>query len=125
MPWQGEARKGRGGYRRPGRGEGPRGDLQGEGVLLSETVCTPFPSKRRMPCVQVVEKLKGKAFGSVMILAASGGDQRISDCFLAALSSGSTVHTLALGSSAVDSLEELARLTGEHVSRNALQSVSF
>uniref|UniRef100_A0A8D0UGN9 Calcium-activated chloride channel regulator 2 n=1 Tax=Sus scrofa TaxID=9823 RepID=A0A8D0UGN9_PIG len=61
---------------------------------------------------EVVEKLKGKAFGSVMILAASGGDQRISDCFLAALSSGSTVHTLALGSSAVDSLEELARLTG-------------
>lgn len=120
---------------RPGRGGGatedleearaPGGDLQGEGVLLSEAVCTPFPSKRRMPCVQVVEKLKGKAFGSVMILAASGGDQRISDCFLAALSSGSTVHTLALGSSAVDSLEELARLTGEHVSRNALQSVSF
>uniref|UniRef100_A0A8C3X996 Calcium-activated chloride channel regulator 2 n=1 Tax=Catagonus wagneri TaxID=51154 RepID=A0A8C3X996_9CETA len=61
---------------------------------------------------EVVETLKGKAFGSVMILVASGDDEHIANCLLTVLGSGSTVHTIALGSSAVKNLEELARLTG-------------
>ncbi|DAA31360.1 TPA: chloride channel accessory 2 [Bos taurus] len=61
---------------------------------------------------EVVEKLNGKAFGSVMILVTSGDDEHISNCFLTALSSGSTIHTIALGSSTVKNLEELSHLTG-------------
>ena len=61
----------------------------------------------------MVEKLNGKAFGSVMILVTSGDDERISNCFLTALSSGSTIHTIALGSSTVKNLEELSHLTGQ------------
>ncbi|XP_053448780.1 calcium-activated chloride channel regulator 2 [Nycticebus coucang] len=61
---------------------------------------------------EVVEKLNGKAYGSVMILVTSGDDKRISNCFLTVLSSGSTVHSITLGSSAAPDLEELAHLTG-------------
>ncbi|OWK04660.1 hypothetical protein Celaphus_00002369, partial [Cervus elaphus hippelaphus] len=61
---------------------------------------------------EVVEKLNGKASGSVMILVTSGDDDHITNCFLTALSSGSTIHTIALGSSTVKNLEELSRLTG-------------
>uniref|UniRef100_A0A8C2P9R2 Calcium-activated chloride channel regulator 2 n=1 Tax=Capra hircus TaxID=9925 RepID=A0A8C2P9R2_CAPHI len=61
---------------------------------------------------EVAEKLNGKAFGSVMILVTSGDDEHITNCFLTALSSGSTIHTIALGSSTVKNLEELSHLTG-------------
>ncbi|XP_033287936.1 calcium-activated chloride channel regulator 2 isoform X2 [Orcinus orca] len=61
---------------------------------------------------EMVEKLNGKAFGSVMILVTSGDDEHVTNCFLTVLSSGSTIHTIALGSSAVKNLEELSHLTG-------------
>ncbi|KAJ8793506.1 hypothetical protein J1605_019340 [Eschrichtius robustus] len=60
---------------------------------------------------EMVEKLNGKAFGSVMILVTSGDDEHITNCFLTVLSSGSTIHTIALGSPAVKNLEELSHLT--------------
>ncbi|XP_019607311.2 calcium-activated chloride channel regulator 2 isoform X1 [Rhinolophus sinicus] len=61
---------------------------------------------------EVAEKLNGKAYGSVMILVTSGNDGHISNCSLTVLSSGSTIHTIALGSSAAQNLEELSHLTG-------------
>ncbi|XP_004679236.1 PREDICTED: calcium-activated chloride channel regulator 2 [Condylura cristata] len=61
---------------------------------------------------EVVEKLNGKAYGSVMILVTSGGDEYIGNCLLTVLSSGSTIHSIALGSSVVENLEELSHLTG-------------
>ncbi|XP_042853660.1 calcium-activated chloride channel regulator 2 isoform X3 [Panthera tigris] len=61
---------------------------------------------------EVVEKLNGKAHGSVMILVTSGGDEHIGNCLLTVLSSGSTIHSIALGSSAVENLEELSHHTG-------------
>uniref|UniRef100_A0ABI7YNP1 VWFA domain-containing protein n=1 Tax=Felis catus TaxID=9685 RepID=A0ABI7YNP1_FELCA len=61
---------------------------------------------------EVVEKLNGKAHGSVMILVTSGGDEHIGNCLLTVLSSGSTIHSIALGSSVVEHLEELSHHTG-------------
>nr|XP_020138353.1 calcium-activated chloride channel regulator 2 isoform X2 [Microcebus murinus] len=61
---------------------------------------------------EVVEKLNGKAYGSVMILVTSGDDKHISNCLLTVLSSGSTIHSIALGSSVVQNLEELSQHTG-------------
>ncbi|XP_058572705.1 calcium-activated chloride channel regulator 2 isoform X3 [Neofelis nebulosa] len=61
---------------------------------------------------EVVEKLNGKAHGSVMILVTSGGDEHIGNCLLTVLSSGSTIHSIALGSSVVENLEELSHHTG-------------
>ncbi|XP_004431628.1 PREDICTED: calcium-activated chloride channel regulator 2 isoform X1 [Ceratotherium simum simum] len=61
---------------------------------------------------EVVEKLDGKAHGSVMILVTSGDDEHVGNCLLSVHSSGSTIHTIALGSSAVENLEELSHLTG-------------
>ncbi|XP_004699336.1 calcium-activated chloride channel regulator 2 [Echinops telfairi] len=61
---------------------------------------------------EVVEKLNGKAYGSVMILVTSGDDEHIDNCLLTVLSSGSTVHSIALGPSVAENLEELSHLTG-------------
>ncbi|XP_045403559.1 calcium-activated chloride channel regulator 2 [Lemur catta] len=61
---------------------------------------------------EVVEKLNGKAYGSVMILVTSGDDEHISNCLLTVLDSGSTIHSIALGSSVVQNLEELSHRTG-------------
>uniref|UniRef100_A0A452R8T2 Calcium-activated chloride channel regulator 2 n=1 Tax=Ursus americanus TaxID=9643 RepID=A0A452R8T2_URSAM len=61
---------------------------------------------------EVVEKLNGKAYGSVMILVTSGDDEHIGNCLLTVLSSGSTIHSIALGSSVVENLEELSHRTG-------------
>ncbi|XP_036207533.1 calcium-activated chloride channel regulator 2-like isoform X2 [Myotis myotis] len=61
---------------------------------------------------EVAEKLNGKAYGSVLILVTSGHDEHISNCLLTVLSSGSTIHTIALGASADKNLEELSHLTG-------------
>ncbi|XP_077627160.1 calcium-activated chloride channel regulator 2 [Crocuta crocuta] len=61
---------------------------------------------------EVVEKLNGKAYGSVMILVTSGVDEHIGNCLLTVLSSGSTIHSIALGSSVVENLEELSHHTG-------------
>ncbi|XP_040326794.1 calcium-activated chloride channel regulator 2 isoform X2 [Herpailurus yagouaroundi] len=61
---------------------------------------------------EVVEKLNGKAHGSVMILVTSRGDEHIGNCLLTVLSSGSTIHSIALGSSVVKNLEELSHHTG-------------
>ncbi|XP_011540750.1 calcium-activated chloride channel regulator 2 isoform X1 [Homo sapiens] len=61
---------------------------------------------------EVVEKLNGKAYGSVMILVTSGDDKLLGNCLPTVLSSGSTIHSIALGSSAAPNLEELSRLTG-------------
>lgn len=63
-------------------------------------------------CVQVVEKLNGKASGSVMILVTSGADQHISNCLPTVLSSGATIHSIAMGSSEAEKVEELAHRTG-------------
>ncbi|XP_004582137.2 calcium-activated chloride channel regulator 2 [Ochotona princeps] len=59
-----------------------------------------------------VEKLNGKASGSVIILVTSGEDEHIGSCLLSVLSSGSTVHSITLGSSAARNLEGLAHRTG-------------
>ncbi|KAL6078618.1 hypothetical protein STEG23_020854, partial [Scotinomys teguina] len=61
---------------------------------------------------EVIEKRNGRADGSVMILVTSGAAENISNCLLTAMSSGSTIHSIALGSSAVRDLEELSHLTG-------------
>ncbi|XP_027426018.2 calcium-activated chloride channel regulator 2 isoform X2 [Zalophus californianus] len=61
---------------------------------------------------EVVEKLNGKAYGSVMILVTSGNDEHVGNCLLTVLSSGSTIHSIALGSSVVENLEELSHHTG-------------
>ncbi|XP_006984807.1 calcium-activated chloride channel regulator 2 isoform X2 [Peromyscus maniculatus bairdii] len=61
---------------------------------------------------EVIEKRNGRADGSVMILVTSGADEHINNCLLTAMSSGSTIHSIALGSSAVRKLEELSHLTG-------------
>ncbi|CAH6777153.1 Clca2 [Phodopus roborovskii] len=61
---------------------------------------------------EVVEKKMGRADGSAMILVTSGRDEHINNCLLTAVSSGSTIHSIALGSSAVRQLEELSHLTG-------------
>ncbi|KAM9221774.1 LOW QUALITY PROTEIN: calcium-activated chloride channel regulator 2-like [Dugong dugon] len=60
---------------------------------------------------EVVEKLNGKAYGSVMILATSGDDRHIDNCLLTVFSSGSTIHSFTLGSSVAENLE-LSHLTG-------------
>ncbi|XP_014388247.1 PREDICTED: calcium-activated chloride channel regulator 2 isoform X2 [Myotis brandtii] len=60
---------------------------------------------------EVAEKLNGKAYGSVLILVTSGHDEHISNCLLTVLSSGSTIHTIALGASVDKNLEELSHLT--------------
>ncbi|KAG8519513.1 Calcium-activated chloride channel regulator 2, partial [Galemys pyrenaicus] len=61
---------------------------------------------------EVVEKLNGKAYGSALILVTSGDDEHIGNCLLTVLSSGSTIHSIVLGSSVVENLEELSQLTG-------------
>ncbi|MBZ3891673.1 Calcium-activated chloride channel regulator 2 [Sciurus carolinensis] len=58
---------------------------------------------------EVVEKLNGKVYGSVIILVTSGGDEHIGNCLLTVFSSGSTVHSIALGSSALESMGENVR----------------
>lgn len=95
------------------------GDLVWEWIfLLNKTIWITCPSEWLILCVQVVEKLNGKAYGSVMILVTSGNDGHISNCLLTVLSSGSTIHTIALGSSAAQNLEELSHLTGKHIFKN-------
>lgn len=66
----------------------------------------------------MVEKLNGKAYGTVMILAISGNDEHIGNCLPTVLSSGSTIHTTALGSSAVKNLEELLHTASKQISKN-------
>ncbi|XP_049627202.1 calcium-activated chloride channel regulator 2 [Suncus etruscus] len=61
---------------------------------------------------EVVEKLNRNAYGSVMILITSGDDEYIGDCLHTVISSGSTIHSIALGSSVLENLEKLAQLTG-------------
>lgn len=68
-------------------------------------------------CVQVVEKQNGRADGSVMILVTSGADEHITNCLLTAMSSGSTIHSMALGSSAARNLGELSHVTGNRPSK--------
>lgn len=55
-----------------------------------------------------------------MILVTSGEDEHISNCLLSAVSSGVTIHSIALGSSAAGKLEELSHLTGKSLSRRYL-----
>ncbi|KAM8999852.1 calcium-activated chloride channel regulator 2 isoform 2-T2 [Sarcophilus harrisii] len=62
--------------------------------------------------LQVIESLHGNAFGSVIILATSGGDGDISNCLSTMINSGSTIHTIALGPFVAENLEELSILTG-------------
>ncbi|KAL1772707.1 calcium-activated chloride channel regulator 2 [Sigmodon hispidus] len=70
---------------------------------------------------EVVEKRNGRADGSVMILVTSGADEHIDNCLLTAMSSGSTIHSIALGSSAVRRLEEISHLTGGDIFQQSLQ----
>ncbi|XP_027729752.1 calcium-activated chloride channel regulator 2 [Vombatus ursinus] len=62
--------------------------------------------------LQVIESLHGNAYGSVIILATSGGDGDISNCLSIMINSGSTIHTIALGPFVAKNLEELPTLTG-------------
>ncbi|XP_074077862.1 calcium-activated chloride channel regulator 2 [Macrotis lagotis] len=62
--------------------------------------------------IQVVESLNGNAYGSVIILATSGGDENISNCMSTVINSGSTIHTIALGPFVNENLEELPTQTG-------------
>lgn len=55
-----------------------------------------------------------------MILVTSGADEHISNCLPSAVSSGVTIHSIALGSSAAGRLEELSHLTGKSLSRRYL-----
>jgi hypothetical protein len=48
-----------------------------------------------------------------MILVTSGNDELIGNCLLTVLSSGSTIHSIALGSFVVQKLEELSHLSGK------------
>ena len=66
-------------------------------------------------CVQVVEERNGRADGSVLILVTSGADEHIANCLLTLMNSGSTIHSMALGSSAVRKVGELSRLTGKNL----------
>ncbi|KAM9242804.1 calcium-activated chloride channel regulator 2 isoform 2-T2 [Dugong dugon] len=75
-----------------------------------KVVCLVLDVSRKM--AEVVEKLNGKAYGSVMILVTSGDDRHIDNCLLTAFSSGSTIHSITLGSSVAENLEELSHLTG-------------
>ncbi|GAB1288214.1 Calcium-activated chloride channel regulator 2 [Apodemus speciosus] len=61
---------------------------------------------------EVIEKQNGRADGSVMILVTSGTDGHIANCLLTTMSSGSTIHSMVLGSSAAREVWELSRLTG-------------
>lgn len=87
----------------------------GMSEFCSMTIWITFPSKWLILCIQVVEKLNGKAYGSVMILVTSGVDEHIGNCLLTVLSSGSTIHSIALGSSVVENLEELSHHTGKYI----------
>uniref|UniRef100_F6RF88 Calcium-activated chloride channel regulator 2 n=1 Tax=Monodelphis domestica TaxID=13616 RepID=F6RF88_MONDO len=62
--------------------------------------------------LQVIESQHGNAYGSVIILATSGGIGDISSCLSTMVNSGSTIHTIALGPSVAENLEELSTLTG-------------
>lgn len=85
---------------------------------IGHAVCVTLPSKQLMAlCVQVVEKQNGRADGSVMILVTSGADEHITNCLLTAMSSGSTIHSMALGSSAARNLGELSHVTGNRPSK--------
>ncbi|XP_033081367.1 calcium-activated chloride channel regulator 2 isoform X3 [Trachypithecus francoisi] len=75
-----------------------------------KVVCLVLDVSSKM--AEVVEKLNGKAYGTVMVLVTSGDDKLIGNCLPTVLSSGSTIHSIALGSSAAPNLEELSRLTG-------------
>ncbi|XP_025727903.1 calcium-activated chloride channel regulator 2 isoform X4 [Callorhinus ursinus] len=75
-----------------------------------KVVCLVLDVSSKM--AEVVEKLNGKAYGSVMILVTSGNDEHVGNCLLTVLSSGSTIHSIALGSSVVENLEELSHHTG-------------
>ncbi|XP_031231594.1 calcium-activated chloride channel regulator 2 isoform X2 [Mastomys coucha] len=61
---------------------------------------------------EVVEKQNGRADGSVMILVTSGADEHIANCLLTTVSSGSTIHSIVLGSSEARKVGELSHLTG-------------
>ncbi|XP_006501495.1 calcium-activated chloride channel regulator 2 isoform X1 [Mus musculus] len=61
---------------------------------------------------EVVEERNGRADGSVLILVTSGADEHIANCLLTSMNSGSTIHSMALGSSAARKVGELSRLTG-------------
>ncbi|EPQ19757.1 Calcium-activated chloride channel regulator 2 [Myotis brandtii] len=74
---------------------------------------------------EVAEKLNGKAYGSVLILVTSGHDEHISNCLLTVLSSGSTIHTIALGASVDKNLEELSHLTAPLDSEKKPHLTSF
>lgn len=74
-------------------------------------------------CVQVIEKQNGRADGSVMILVTSGADGHIANCLLTMMSSGSTIHSMVLGSSAAREVWELSHLTGKNLlSRHLLEN---
>ncbi|XP_021052509.1 calcium-activated chloride channel regulator 2 isoform X2 [Mus pahari] len=61
---------------------------------------------------EVVEERNGRADGSVMILVTSGADEHVTNCLPTTMSSGSTIHSMVLGSSAARKVGELSRVTG-------------
>uniref|UniRef100_S4RLT1 Chloride channel accessory 1 n=1 Tax=Petromyzon marinus TaxID=7757 RepID=S4RLT1_PETMA len=60
---------------------------------------------------QVLSADDGSASGDEIILMTDGEDGGISSCFEAARGSGCTIHTIALGPSAVNGLDNFAELT--------------
>uniref|UniRef100_S4RLG9 Chloride channel accessory 1 n=1 Tax=Petromyzon marinus TaxID=7757 RepID=S4RLG9_PETMA len=61
---------------------------------------------------QVLSGDDGSASGDEIVLMTDGEDGGISSCFEAVRTSGCTIHTIALGPSAVKELEKLAELSG-------------
>ncbi|CAM9589743.1 unnamed protein product [Lampetra fluviatilis] len=61
---------------------------------------------------QVLSADDGSASGDEIVLMTDGEDGGISSCFEAVRTSGCTIHTIALGPSAVKELEKLAELSG-------------
>ncbi|XP_005081967.2 calcium-activated chloride channel regulator 2 [Mesocricetus auratus] len=87
-------------------------------LLVSYLPTTVSPEEEMNACAgvkrgfEVVEKRNGRADGSVVVLVSCGTDEHIDDCLPTVTSSGSTIHSIALGSSAARKLEELSHLTG-------------
>lgn len=60
-----------------------------------------------------VIKKKYSTDGSEIVLLTDGEDNTISACFNEVKQSGAIIHTVALGPSAAQELEELSKMTGE------------
>nr|XP_032815081.1 calcium-activated chloride channel regulator 1-like [Petromyzon marinus] len=75
-------------------------------------ICAGVSKGFQRPSAQVLSGDDGSASGDEIVLMTDGEDGGISSCFEAVRTSGCTIHTIALGPSAVKELEKLAELSG-------------